>query len=75
MKVRVGDLVLLLLASVLLSLAGLLLAGPRGGAPDPSLEVTRGWSAVGYLVPYLMIFAVEPLERHYGRFRRRRREL
>ncbi len=75
MKLRTIDLWLPAALAVIFLVTGLLASGPGWQQTGLQMEENRGWKALEYLIPYLMIFAVEPMERHWCRFRRRRRLL
>jgi hypothetical protein len=75
MKFRSTDLWLPPLLAAAFLLLGLLIAEHSAAAARPETLGIKGWKALGYLVPYLVIFAVEPMERQWGRLCRRRRPL
>lgn len=66
MKCRIGDLVLGPILAVSLTAGALVILDrpPLGSHDSPQkTQKTRGWKAAGYLVPYLIIPAVQPLVR------------
>lgn len=68
MKFHIGDFLFGPLLAVVLTAVGLVILDrpPLGNEETPGKS--RGWKAAGYLVPYLIIPAVQPLARRRKHF-------
>ena len=67
MRFRVRDLIFAPLLAVALTAAGLVIVERPALRSDSSPGKTRGWKAGGYLVPYPVIPAIQPIRRWRGR--------